>query len=196
MEQAIQPCSLLDYLAMVPDPRRRQGRIYPLVGILAMLILAALNGQKSLRGMWIWAQKHWELFRKEMALGFWAVGRLPCLTEIWNILTRLNTKALEEAITAWAKGWGCEEAISVDGKVLRGSKRKGLAALQVITAASQAMHTVLRQQGVEEGDMVAAAIELLKAIPLEGKVVSLDAGLLQRKVVEVVVEKRGPTLGH
>ncbi len=31
------------YLQDVPDPRRCQGRIYPLAGILTMLILAAVN---------------------------------------------------------------------------------------------------------------------------------------------------------
>ena len=32
-----------------PDFRRRQGRIYPLTGLLMMLILAAVNGESSLR---------------------------------------------------------------------------------------------------------------------------------------------------
>ncbi|MCS7261563.1 MAG: transposase family protein [Anaerolineae bacterium] len=40
--------SLLDYLRTVPDPRQAQGRRYPLAGLLAVLILAALQEESSL----------------------------------------------------------------------------------------------------------------------------------------------------
>jgi hypothetical protein len=33
------------YLRDIRDPRRRQGRIYPLASILTMLTLAAVNGE-------------------------------------------------------------------------------------------------------------------------------------------------------
>jgi hypothetical protein len=39
--------SLLDYLGMTPEPRRR----YPLDGLSAVLIQAALHGESSLRRM-------------------------------------------------------------------------------------------------------------------------------------------------
>jgi len=51
------------YLRDIRDPRRRQGRMYPLTSILTMLILAAVNGESSLRGMWKWAEQHWEQIR-------------------------------------------------------------------------------------------------------------------------------------
>lgn len=50
--------NLLEKLHEVPDPRRREGKIYPLASLLGMLILAALNGESSLRGMLIWGQRH------------------------------------------------------------------------------------------------------------------------------------------
>lgn len=45
------PESLLGRLRALPDPRRRQGRRYPLASVLGLLILAALHGETSLRGM-------------------------------------------------------------------------------------------------------------------------------------------------
>jgi len=48
--------SLLDVLAAVPDLRGGHGRRYPIQSLLAALILAAINGQASLRGMWLWAR--------------------------------------------------------------------------------------------------------------------------------------------
>ncbi len=50
MEQVDSGRTLLEMLAEIPDPRGRQGRRYPIQGLLAALILAALNGQASLRG--------------------------------------------------------------------------------------------------------------------------------------------------
>ena len=47
------PESVLGRLQTLPDPRRRQGRRYPLAALLNMLILAALHGAPSWRGMWL-----------------------------------------------------------------------------------------------------------------------------------------------
>lgn len=190
MVQGGEAKSLMDYLRTVPDPRRRQGRRYPLAGILAMLILAALQGESFLRGMWLWAQAHQE--KLLWPLGFWAVGRLPALGTVWRLLSKLDEEALAQAVSAWAVGWGLSEAISVDGKCLRGSKREGERALRVVTAAAQQVGAVLQQTG-SQGDDLEAAIALLETLPLEGQVVSLDAGLLQRRVVETVVRKKGAT---
>jgi hypothetical protein len=44
------PESLLARLQTIPDPRRRQGRIYPLPALLGMLLLGMLHGRDSLRG--------------------------------------------------------------------------------------------------------------------------------------------------
>jgi hypothetical protein len=45
---------LLRKLREISDPRRREGKLYPLHSLLGMLILAALNGESSLRGMVMW----------------------------------------------------------------------------------------------------------------------------------------------
>jgi len=195
MEQHDRPRSLFELLGQVPDPRRREGRIYPLRSILAILILAALNGESSLRGMWIWAKDREKKLAGDTRLDFWSVGRLPALSAIWYVLRRLDVETLNEVVGVWAGWWGCGEAVSVDGKTLRGSKREGMAALQVVTAAAQAAGMLLGQRGVVGGDTVEAAIALLEELPLEGRIVSMDAGLLQRSVVKQVVGKGGPISG-
>jgi len=182
--------SLMDYLAQVPDPRSRQGQRYRLPSLLACLILAGLNGETSLRGMWMWAQEHSSLLL--WPLGFWDVGRIPSLDTFWSLLRRLDVEALLRAVNEWLAAWSGVERISVDEKVLRGSKREGKPALMVLAAAGQRVGLVLEQLEVNGGDKTAAALALLERIPVEGKVVTMDAGLLQRPVVEAVVKKGGP----
>jgi len=183
---------LLAYLQEVPDPRRPQARVYPLKGLLGMLVLAALNGESSLRGMWIWGREHWE--RIKVGLGFLAWRRAPQYGTLWNVLSRLSLGALGEALRRWGEEAGIEiEALSVDGKTLRGSKRRsGLPAVQVMVAAAQGIGIVLDEAKMEEGDAIEAALRLLQGFPLEGKVVTLDAGLNHPPVVETVLEKGGP----
>jgi len=74
---------------------------------------------------------------------------------------------LEEALSQWAKGVNVE-AICIDEKSLRGSKRKGgLPALQVVVAVGQGVRLVLGREGVYEEKITEAALKLLKGIPIE-----------------------------
>ncbi len=186
--------SLLEQLRTVPDPRSRHGRVYPLYGMLAVLILAAMHGENSLLGMWQWAKEREERLVNFMPLGLWARPHLPSLATFWQVLQKVDAGALERAVRAWVLGWEGETAYALDGKTLRGSKRRrGEQALQVLTMAGQVLRGVVGQREVAGGDELAAALALLEEVPLAGKVVSADAGLLKAPLVQKVVEKKGPT---
>jgi hypothetical protein len=58
MQAADRRRSLLDLLGSVPDPRGRHGRRYPTRSLLAVLVLAAMNGQPPLQSMWLCARAH------------------------------------------------------------------------------------------------------------------------------------------
>ncbi len=184
--------SILEALRQVPDPRGRRGRIYPLYSILAILLLAAMHGEHTLRGMWLWGKVRAERLVRHEALGLWASG-YPALSTVWTVLRRVDAAALVAALQPLLPE---EEHVLVDGKVLRGSKRvAGEEALQVLTVAGQRLGVVLAQRAIEEGDELAAALALLETLPLAGKVVSADAGVLKAPLVQKVVAKGGPTLG-
>lgn len=191
----VEPRSLLGRLRSMPDPRRRQARVYPLAGLIAMLVLAAAAGESSLRGMWLWAVERWQTIGERLGLG--DVGRPPALTTVWKVMSKVDREELEKVLAAWSgeELAAAEGMVTIDGKTLRGSRRYAETALQVVTAAGQEVKKVVAQSQVAEGDWVAAAVEVLSRLPLEGKVVTLDAGLLQRSVAQTVVEKRGPISG-
>lgn len=179
--------SLLDALRQVKDPRSRQGKIYELWQILAILVLAAMQGETSLHGMWSWGKEHAALLQQRLDL--W---RYPGLVGIWKVLKRLDGGALEEALRPWLAE---EQAYAVDGKHLRGSKRGVEAALHVVTLVGQRLGQVLAQREVKGGSELEAALALLEEMPLEGKVVSADAGILQAPFARKVVEKGGAISG-
>ena len=67
-------------LQSIPDPRSRRWRIHPLYGLLAVLLLAAMHGERSLSGMWQWGKAREQVLVNNEAPGLWARGRFLSLT--------------------------------------------------------------------------------------------------------------------
>jgi hypothetical protein len=178
--------SIMEQLRGVTDPRGRQGRVYPLESLLGMLLLGALHGETSLRGMWQWAIVRWEQVWEP--LGFVRAERQPALTTFWNLLRQVDVSALAAVLSAWVRELTGRKVtrLALDGKQLRGSKREGEAALSVMTLAAEQVGAVWAETKVVAGDTVAAALTLLKELPLAGRVVTFDAGLLHREVLETL----------
>jgi len=86
--------------------------------------------------MLIWANEHWSLLVREP--GFKPTWKGPVYGDVWTVLNALDMAALERELRRWSAGLGSTKgAVSLDGKQLRGTKRSGFPALQVVTAAAQ-----------------------------------------------------------
>lgn len=118
---------------------------------------------------------------------------------VWYVVSDLETGALESAYEEWVASWAGKDpqTLSVDGKTLRGSRRRRTTepAREVVAAVGQELKVVLGQQEVADGDQVEAALRLLRGISLEGKLVIEDAGLLCRPFVKTVLDGDGDYLG-
>lgn len=184
--------SIMARLSQIHDSRRREGRRYNLPGLIGMLLLGAVNGEESLRGMWLWGCGAWAQIAEPLDL--WGTAGPPAYGTVWGLVAGLDAEELSQALCDTG-ALESEVGYTVDGKVLRGSRRGAAAALQVVTAAGHRCRTILGQQTVCDGDQVAATIALLQGFSLEGKLVSMDAGLLNRTTIKLIEEKGGPTSG-
>ena len=97
-------------------------------------------------------------------------------------------RQVEEAVRQWLKD-SLGEAISVDAKSLHGSRRE-LPALSVVVAAGQKVQLVLAQEEVKGEHVIEAALRLIQG---EGRVITLNAGLNQRKITNAIIKKEKPT---
>ncbi len=115
---------------------------------------------------------------------------------MWEALARLSTSALEAIFVEWLQSAVLTEteATAIDGKHLRGSKRREskLPALQVVTVAAQGLGIVLAQSAGAETDSIGATLKLVQRLSLAGQVVTMDAGLLHQDVTTTILEKGGP----
>jgi hypothetical protein len=114
------------------------------------VVLATLQGESSLRGIWVWSRNHWPAIWQP--LGF-SSARFPALTTLWNLLSNLDAEALELLIGRWLEQLlgGPIGGFSADGKILRASRRDGpekLLGVQLVSLVHHQLGIVMRQRRV------------------------------------------------
>jgi hypothetical protein len=92
--------NLLAALADVPDPRRAQGKRYPLPYMLLFTVLALLSGAKSYRGIITFLEQRREHLNHHFGVD---LKRAPVVNTLRMVLQSLPTEALEEAFRRHAR---------------------------------------------------------------------------------------------
>jgi Transposase DDE domain len=132
------------------------------------------------------------------ALGF--THRSPCAATLHTVLRRVDREALEAKLGAWAAGLlsaapGIEEvedAIALDGKTWRGSKKQGAPGALLLSALAHRVGLILAQQAVDDKTNESpVALDLLRQLVLEGRIVTMDALLTQRQIAQQIVDAQG-----
>jgi hypothetical protein len=188
------PDSLLGCLAALPDPRRRQGRRYPLAAILGLVLMGMLHGRDSLRGGWVWARQHWGMLWRPLG------GRsphFPAYNTVRTLLLALDADDVDRQLRPWLERFLDHPlgGVSADGKVLRGSKRDELPALHVVGLVAHDCASILAQRLAVDGDEVAALLALLTEVSLAGRTISMDAGLLTAAITHTIIQHEGEYIG-
>ena len=191
---------LLPALRAIPDPRQASGRRHPLDAILALSCAAMLAGCDSLLAIAEWGRDPNAGAPLARRLGF-ARERTPCVATLHRVFRRLDAAAFERAVGRWAaEVSGAVEApatptgLAVDGKALRGSRRPGGPAVQLLGALGHELGLVLAEAPVAPATgEVGALPALLTELVLEGRVVTADAAFTERPVAEAILAKGGPT---
>ena len=189
---------LIEVLAEVPDFRKSQGRRYQLGPILALVCAAVLCGYTSYGAIAEWGQNYGAELAK--ALGF-KDGKTPSVGTLYTVLTSLDKQALEEKLAAWAEVAfaqmgkpGSLLAIAIDGKQLRGSQKQGACEAHLLSALGQQLGVTLFQKAVsDKTNEISAIQEVLAALVLQGRVVTVDALLTQKEVAATIRAKGGTT---
>jgi hypothetical protein len=190
---------LMAALAQVEDPRKARGKRHPLPAILALSVAATLCGAQGYGAIAEWGRNHGEAFAR--ALGF-TRAKTPCAGALHYLFQRLDRRALEGALAAWAEAVlaalpppkGHREALAIDGKTLRGSQKQGALDVHLLSVLSHRLGLTLYQQAVaEKTNEIGALPAVLTALLLEGRVVTGDAMLCQREIARQIVSRGGTT---
>src|SRR4051794_21602319 len=178
---------LLAALEGIPDPRRRQGRRYPLAPLLLFSVLAVLAGATSYRRILTFISVHRE--RLNATFGS-RIRRAPAVNTPRALLHALDPAELEAAFRRHAQHLGDvitapgRRVVALDGKTLRGSfdHPDDRAAAQVLSAFAGEDALILAHQEIAGGDEVAAAQALVRQLGLRGVLFTADALHCQKNV--------------
>lgn len=185
--------SLWDRLGTIPDRRGRKGRQYGLVSVLVLALAAMLAGANDLRAIFRWGRR-----LPPEALFLLGLERAPCHATYHYFFKALDVEATEAVLGAWVRGSEALGHVALDGKRLRGSTpagHDGSTGVHLVAAFASRLGGVIGQlQVAPDGNEITAALALLKALPLQGTVVTGDAAFCQRSICQTIRDQQGAYL--
>jgi predicted transposase YbfD/YdcC len=195
MEPRIRP--LVASLHEIPDPRYPRGRRHPLAAILALMCVAMLCGYHSYSAIADWGRCYGQKLVR--ALGF-THAKTPCAATLYHVLRQLDGNLVEATLGAWAESVLTAlppapdelEALAIDGKTRRGSRKQRAPATHLLSVLSHRLGLPLWQQAVaDKTNEIPVLEEVLRGLVIEGRVFTVDALLTQRAIAERIVHGGG-----
>ena len=190
--------SLRDALADVPDFRQAQGRRYELLPVLLLCCVAVMCGARSQAAIAEWGANYGTRWLTRLGI---RRRRGPSQPTLHRIFKALDGVRLERCVTRWSEQVlaacpaAAPEALSIDGKSLRGSARQGAAESHFLGAVSQRLGVVVAQLAVTDKSHEAGQLEsLLAALVLEGRIVTCDALHTHASVAQQIIDRGGDYL--
>jgi hypothetical protein len=180
--------TLLSFFAEVPDPRRGQGKMYPLAPILLFTVLAMLSGAVSYRQVHAFINTHLDRLNAAFDL---SLRRAPAYSSVRFILRGLDGAVLESAFRRHAATLGTGDAaakpvcVAIDGKTLRGSfdafnDRK---AAHLMSAFAHDDQIILAHLAIDEkSNEIPAVQDLIATLGLSGRLFTVDAMHAQKNI--------------
>jgi predicted transposase YbfD/YdcC len=189
--------------ATVADPRRAQGRVYWLSGLLCLAVAAILCGQRSVLAIAEWGQLQSPALRTALGL---PSDRAPDQSTLHRVFRRLDPAQLSLALSSYFDPATkrlrrrAAEAVAVDGKAHRGQlqfERVGSCTIHQVTAFCHETGLVLAQIALDnqggEAELNGAA-RMVANIDWQGRVLTGDALYCQRAVCAGVLAAGGDYL--
>lgn len=183
--------SLLEALAVVPDPRKARGKRYPWLLLLILLAAGLASGQQTARAIAQWIRLHAD----ELKLALPQLIRLPSESTLLRTLRLVDGTVLERAIAQLTAPQTPAAAASsqvitpcgtrlqaqaVDGKTVRGTTACGVPT-QLVSLVQHGSGTTLAQMVVAtKRNELSAVPALLHGRDLTDTITTMDALHTQR----------------
>lgn len=201
MSQIVPPLAVV--LADFPDFRDPRGVRHPLCAVLLLSCVAMLCGARGESAIAEWAANYGETWRAP--LGFTRPDG-PSQSTVQRVFKGIDCALLESRLGAWAAQVIAHcpappdpplplEAMAIDGKTLRGSKKSGADKAHLVSALSQRLGVVLAQVAVpDKTNEITAIDDLLIGLALDGWVVTTDALFTQTEIAQTILAAGGDYL--
>lgn len=198
IEQANEEAALVFFreaLAALRDPRRAQGKRYPLVSVVVTALMAMVCGADNADDMELWGEcnESWLDGIVELPHG------TPTQDVFLAVFGALEPEAFRSVFLSWIELLRLRldvagKHIAVDGKTSRRSANaaQGLPAIHTVSAWLSDEGLVLGQIRTEaKSNEITAIPELLRVLDLRGATVTIDAMGCQTDIAKAIVDGKG-----
>lgn len=183
--------TIAQYFEQVTDPRR-DNRRHQLIDIITIAICAVICNADNYEQIHEFGKAKYKWFKKFLQLPH----AIPSTDTFERVFAMIDPDEFKHSFLNWiqainqlTKG----QTVAVDGKTLRRShdKNNGKSAIHMVSAWACANGIVLGQRKTDDkSNEITAIPELLKAIDIEGCIVTIDAMGCQKKIAQTIVEKK------
>lgn len=194
--------SLSDHLDDLEDPRRDLGKKYPLTTLVILAVMGMLSGADDWVGIERYCRLKWSWLSTLMTMP----ESIPSHDTFRRVFALLDENAFQRCFQDWVQGLVDAgvirlppgEVIAIDGKTSRRTQEPAQrrSAMQMVTAWASETGVVLGQthvkrDGLEDGNEITTAPDLLESLVLKGCIVTMDAAHCQTKNARLITERGG-----
>jgi len=182
--------SIKKHFGSLKDPRIDRTKRHKLLDILTIAICAIICGADTWIDVAFFGRSKKEWFQTFLELP----NGIPSHDTFGRVFARLDPVQFETCFLTWIGAVSDllpGQVIPIDGKELRRShdRRSGKAAITMVSAWASANQLVLGQLKVDDkSNEITAIPELLKALALEGCIVTIDAIGCQKEIATTIVD--------
>ncbi|MEM6298441.1 MAG: ISAs1 family transposase [Bacteroidota bacterium] len=182
---------LSDYLSKVPDFRNQSTRNFrhPLLDILLLSVCGIFCGAEDIEEIALFGKEKEDFLRKFIDFP----NGIPSHDTIRRVFMHLDAESFNREFMAWVQACISDselefEQISIDGKVLKGSK----SGIHLVSAVASELGLSLGQvKTSEKSNEITAIPKLLDLLVVKGCIVSIDAMGTQHEITDKIIDKGG-----
>lgn len=180
--------SLIEHLKQLPDPRVRGRCDHDLVDVLVIALCCLMCGGETFNDMEDFGHAKADWFKTFLRLR----SGIPTHDTFNRVLAAIKPEAFLEVFMAWTQTLRQEvakEIVALDGKALRRALERGDSPRVIVSAWAASQSLVLGQVEVpDKTNEITALPQLLRALELEGCIVTIDAMGCQKKIAQEIRE--------
>lgn len=183
---------LLLALDNLTDPRKHRNQHYPLIDIIAVVIMGVLCGADDFVAAYRWAAHRLE-WLQSIGLCFNGIPSHDTLNRVFRLL---NPKHFQDCFSAWVGTIAktVEGVIAIDGKTIcnSGDDWRKTDPLHIVHAFAAENELLLGQLATDaKSNEITAIPELLKMLTIKGNIITIDAMGCQHEIVKQITSQGG-----